>query len=401
MNLYYKYIVISQRTSRTVEGVNFGERRQLYNDFVDNGFAVVSLNVDILESFKIFIRRKRFNDGQLSLFFEDFANMLETGLTINHILHALKEMSIDPGMIDMYSVMLKSLEKGESLVKTFERAGIFPPIVLMALTGGEKAGNLVEVMRVLAVYFKSISEMKGRFLQSISYPIGVVVLLLGTTVYVSANLVPKLTVLLPAQALKGPITMFMLGVSVVVKDFWALTIVLILGVCFLAFWLYKNFTLQFNRWLFKVPLLGNLLRDQEFSLCFLNLYILLKSGITIDHAMRQTVMGGNNHTSYYLERCRQRLILGSNISDAFFDEPYFPRLIAETIKCGEETGKYFEYFERVYRFYNKSFMGRMNMLVGSVQPLTFFFMGSFLCLYAWAFLAPIYSNLGNLGAIPK
>lgn len=401
MNLHYEYIVISEKTHQETKGKAFGERRQIYNDFLEKGFTVVAINVDLWQTIQTLSRQKRFNDAQLSLFFEDFSNMLVTGLTISHIFQALKEISIDAGMIEMYTLMLKSLEKGETLVKTFEKAGIFPPIVIMVLAGGEKAGNLSEVMRILAVYFKSVSEMKSRLIQSLSYPIGVVALLLGITVYVSINVIPKLKDILPEQALKGPLTMFMLGVAFVIKDYWFLTILIIGGLAVLVIILYKKHTIEFNRVFFKVPFFGHLIRDQELSVCFLNLYILLKSGIPIDQAMQQTVQGGHNNTSYHLEKCRQRLVFGSNISDAFLEEPYFPRLIAETIRCGEETGKYFEYFERVYSFYNAAFLKRMNIVVGSVQPLSYLFIGSFICIYAWAFMAPIYSNLGNLGAIPK
>ena len=77
---------------------------------------------------------------------------------------------------------------------------------------------------------------------------------------------------------------------------------------------------------------------------------------------------------------------------------FFPKLIVDTVRIGEETGRNDEYFERVYRFYRENFQTRLNILIELVQPALFLFCGLFLFLMIAAFIQPIYANLGNINA---
>jgi type II secretory pathway component PulF len=149
----------------------------------------------------------------------------------------------------------------------------------------------------------------------------------------------------------------------------------------------------------RVPFLGLVRRDLQISVCFFNLYVLLKSGIPLDTALGEVASSVNDLTGFHIEQARQHLAGGHTFSAALFETGYFPRLVVETVRLGEEMGRYDDYCERVFKLYYLSFETRVGRLVAALQPLMLGICALFVMAMALAFLKPIYANLTQIGII--
>jgi type II secretory pathway component PulF len=145
--------------------------------------------------------------------------------------------------------------------------------------------------------------------------------------------------------------------------------------------------------------IGGLRKDLETALCFFDLFILLKSGIPLDSALGHAGASGRGLTGLRMEECRDHLRAGHTFSGALAHLRYFPRLVVDTIRLGEEMGRYDDHCQRVFKLYYRSFETRVNSLAAALQPVVLGVCALFIAAMAFAFLRPIYANLTQMGTL--
>jgi len=327
--------------------------------------------------------------------------MLSAGLTFNHILLTFKESVLDARLVGACSKLSEELVAGKSLAQAMEGTKAFPRLALHAVRAGEKAGHMPLVMGLLADHFQLSGELKGKCLGALIYPACVFGFLLMALIYVSQVVVPQLAPLLPSEAMEAPLTRAMLALSTGVRLGWVplLGFMLMAAVSLVLF--IRSKPRAWDEFLVRVPLLGPIRRDLQISVCFFNLYILLKSGIPLDTALGETASSSDDLTGFQIGNARQYLAAGHTFSAALAETKYFPRLVVETVRLGEEMGRYDDYCERVFKLYYRSFETRVGMLVAAIQPLMLGICALFVMAMALAFLKPIYANLTQIGVIKQ
>jgi type II secretory pathway component PulF len=339
------------------------------------------------------------NQAAVSVFCKDLSNMLSSGIGLDHALRTLGETLLEPSMRQMCAQALIGLEQGESLGTALRRGGVLPREAVTAVHAGEKAGELPVVFMMLSDYFELRSDMRRKFLSAFGYPLLVIGILTGVLVYVSVNVVPKIAGLLPAGAMSSPVTAALMAVSSFLSEYWVTTGV---GVIVLAgtgvSWarVYPDTVVSF---LCRVPLIGPVIREQELALAFFALYVFQKSGVRLDAALQESALVAGGMTRIHLEKCSVGLESGLSFSEAVRQDKFFPRFTADTLRIGEESGRFEEYSERLYRTFYRSFQARMEYLSGALRPLLLMISAGFIVLIAVGFLQPLYANLTNVGTL--
>ncbi len=337
--------------------------------------------------------------ARLSFFFRDLANMLVAGIALNHALGSLKEAVLDPRLSRGCAVMLLELAAGRPLAQAMGQTGLFPRLALNAVKAGEHAGNLPLVMGLLADHFDLSARLKDKCLQAVIYPASVIGLLLVVLIYMAQAVVPQLAPLLPPEALDNWLTRALITFSafIVHAGGWLFGGTAVLGLTMMG--LISRYPDQWHAFLNELPLVGRAHRDLEIALCFFDIFVLLRSGIPLDTALTEAAAAAVNRTGMELKHCRQYLAGGHTFSAALAVGKYFPRLVVETVRLGEETGHYDEYCERVFKFYYRSFETRVGLLAATLQPALLGVAAFFVMLMALAFLKPIYANLTHIGVL--
>jgi len=395
--MYWRYVALNRHVQE-ITGVLYGSRKDTLLELQAKHFNVISLSPDFVEVFRVVFFSRKFSSKQMATLFKDFGNMFETGLTLPHILNILREQSFDAHLASLYVAMIEKLKKGEALSVCFNATERFPDLVISVISAGEQSGQLPLTFRTLSEYYKSLDEMKGKILGASIYPLIIISILIFSLVYMSLNVVPHLRDILPPAALNNGVTLFILGMASFLEHWWGIALSLPVLVVFVFLYLRFSMKEELDVFIFKIPYFGQVFRDYEISIVFLSIWVLHRAGITIGTVFKKIIESNKSYTSQQLESCRKFLVSGYSISEALRQSPFFPKLIVDTVRIGEETGRNDEYFERVYRFYRDNFQTRLNILIELVQPALFLFCGLFLFLMIVAFIQPIYANLGNINA---
>ncbi|MBF0331010.1 MAG: type II secretion system F family protein [Candidatus Omnitrophica bacterium] len=396
--MIWKYTAINELAGE-VKGIACGRRRDIVERLGEKKLLIIDLEVDVMASCQGILCASTVPAGELSVFFKDLGNMFQAGLTLSHVLGTLQD-GISSAKIRGACVQMKeSLVSGKPLAQAMEEVRIFPPLALNAVRAGERSGQLVFACGLLTEYFHLISTLKGKIFRALIYPFAVFIFLCVGLVYVSQAVVPPLMSFLPADAMDGGLTRFMLAVSHTIEVWWLMLVLMTSGGLVLVVFLMSHYRRAADALLGRIPFFGALRKDMDIALCFFDIYILLKSGIPLDAALRETAGTGATLARRKLEVCSSYLVSGDTFAQALAATDYFPALLIETIRIGEEIGAYGDYCERVFRFYYRSFEMRLGALAAVVQPVLLAVCAALLMAFALAFLKPIYANLTHIGVL--
>ena len=393
--MYWKYSTLT-RTGSELEGVFNGTKSQAVKWIQEKGLTLVSLDPDYKTYLSGLFRKNKFSSATLSLFFEDFYNMFETGISINEIFTSLKETTTNEHLRKVLDDINKDIRKGHSLTKAFQNTEQFPWIAIATLSAGEKGGCIPKVLNVLAKYFKRESEIKAKIIRSFGYPFLVFSLLTIIMIYISINVIPKLESLLPEKALHSSTTQFVLFLSLILRNAWWVLLVL-LGFCIMIFMRFKSsFVNKFITLYYKLPVIGVLAKESALSMFFLNLSVLIGSGVPIVESLNSLYKTNNSHVAKRFLVCRDYILGGLSFSEAIERDVFFPKVIVFSIRKGEEMSMLDAYSMKIAEYYSQKVNRKIDTVIGMVQPALLAICAGFLMLIALSFINPIYSNLTNI-----
>ena len=282
--MYWKINVLTKTGKELTLTIDGRKDYILANLELDN-LTVITMAPDFLTSLKRILNKGTLPSSKLSSFFVDFSRMLQSGLSVSETTRALSETTFDSQIKTGLDRIRISINDGHSLKVSFENARIFPKIVCISLDAAEKSGQIPEISRKLGEYFEYLNENKNKIIGSLIYPVLVFIALTVASVVISINLVPQLGFLVTEKQMNSFSMRLLVAYAGFMKGYWW---VLIINSVIVVVGLWYAWNLnrdKLMKYVFRVPILGNVLKEIEFSHIFLNLYIYLKSGISITEAL--------------------------------------------------------------------------------------------------------------------
>lgn len=390
--MFWTYTALTSSGQEITETVA-GHKEDILKHLSTQRYFVIRIEINYRQTVAVLLRKKRISTVALGTFFEDLSNMLEAGMSITQTILILKETSREESLIYILPFVEERLRNGQSLTESLQNSKLFPWIVTMTISAGEKTGRLIETTHILGEYFKRIHQIQNKLQQVLIYPSLVLVLLLMVMIFISFRVIPQLKVLLPAQALHNQTTQFILVVSSLLKEyFWILIITFFLGFLFLYFLIkrYRNFI---EEWTYNLPIIGSVLKESALAIYLLNLSILLKSGVSLIKAIEALNVSESTLTSREFLRIREYIIGGTSLSQALEQNKFFPTIISLTLRRAEEMVKVDEYCSSLAEYFHRRVDAKAGGLLHIIQPALLGLGGAFLIIIALGFIVPVYSSL--------
>ncbi len=393
--MIYRYSYIS-KIGKEFEGVFEGTRKQLLDYVHKKQWVLISLRVDFLLYLKSLVNSKKVKAKNLPAFFEEFRDMLTTGLPINDIFEALKETNDDKILVTAMYKIQDFIKSGTSLSEAFNKSGVFDGFVISSIETGEKAGRLSEVMDNLSTYYRNSSNLNDKLMSQLSYPLFVGFILFAVVTFITFYAVPRMGELLPAKSSQNFFTSALCGLSSGLRQFWFLPAALIVFMIYLILTFRKSNPDKFSRYFYNFPGIGRIAKEKDLAYYFLNLAALNKSGVSLIESLSILHSSNKSYISSVLMDCRKYVISGSSFWIALKKFNFFPTYVFYTVRKGEETGKLSDYYTKIYLFYLNRVNTSLNRLTAVIQPILLFSLAGVLIFIVLAFLMPIYSNLSTL-----
>lgn len=382
------------------------DEKSLAQQLRGEGFLVTSIHKieeeQQVQGVKFWDRFKTVPLKEKMVFARNLSVMISSGLTVARAVSNLSQQTTNKQfrviLEDVHSEMQSGKTLSEGLAKY---PGVFNELFVNMVRVGETAGNLDEVLKIVAVQLEKEHELMGKVKGAMIYPAVIIAAMVGIGILMLTFVLPKiLGVFKDMQVELPPATKFIIGLSELFQAhgilvFLGFILLLIGGKIFLGQSAGKRM-LSFIS--VRLPAISNIVIKVNCAR-FARIYSsLLRSGVTVVDALK--IISNTLTNVYYKEAIVsgiEDIQKGVELSKVLRSYPkIFPILVAQITEVGEETGKTEAVLLQLAEFYEEEVNQITKNLSSIIEPVLMIFIGSAVGFFAIAMLQPMYSLMDNI-----
>ncbi|MGA9532048.1 MAG: type II secretion system F family protein [Anaerolineales bacterium] len=369
----------------------------------DRGLTIVDLKrtrvpIDLALWFPTFLGPKR---QDVIILTEQMANLVESGIGIVAALDLLSEEVSNKAFRGVLKRIADDLRLGSSFSEALSRHPlVFPPIYRRMVEVGERTGNIGYVLRQVAVYMEKEQGVSRKIRGATSYPLFLLVMAAAVVLIVMNFTLPPLLSLYDEFDATLPVpTKIMIGVA---NFLIAYRFFLFVGAALLVILIAWYITTpsgrrQLDRALIRTPIIGRINTQGAVARLSRSLSTLLGAGVSLPESLELGKDIVNNVLlSRAVERLRQETLQGHGLSEAISQSSYFPRMLTQMVRVGEETGTLDTHLGTLADFYEEEVDRSLKRLTDILEPAMIIFVGTIVAFVAISVILPMYSLLQNI-----
>lgn len=345
--------------------------------------------------------RKKVKSKDLVLFTRQISSMLTSGLTLIKSLEILKEQTANKIIRETIGAILLDLQEGNRFSSSIAKyPEIFPAIYVSLVEAGETSGLLDKIFLRLANNMEKQQKLRNKVKSALMYPLIVITLMLAVMLIMVIFVIPQLVKLYDSLGAEVPlITKVVLGISDFITGFWPF-IIGIIGIISYAFIRWKKTPKgreRFDKFILNLPLIGRIKRQTilaEFARTF---GLLVGTGTLVVNALNQSAeVTGNVLFEKSIKDIGKRVEKGVMVGEAMTYYPYFPPLLIQLVKVGEETGKIDENLLKASEYFEEEVDQSVKTLTTAMEPLIMIILGIAVGFLVFSVITPIYNLLSSI-----
>ena len=323
------------------------------------------------------------------------ATLLVAGLPLVEALGVMVDQTEKKTVKSLMADIREEIRGGASYSAVLERyPREFSQIYVHMVRAGEASGALDQILFRLAEFLEKQLALKHKVTNAVLYPALMLIVGVSVLFFLMTFVVPKITAVFTSlkQALPWP-TVVLMSISHFLADYWAL----ILGVVGLTVWAVRRAMkteagqLKADRWLLKIPLIGEVARMVAISRLTSTLATMLASGVQLLDAMDVAKRVMNNRVlEHAVEGARQNIREGETIAEPLKRSGEFPALVTHMIAVGERSGEMEEMLRRIGQIYDGEVDRVITRFTSLLEPIMILVMGVLVFFIVVAILLPIF-----------
>ncbi len=403
------FYVAKDRTSRRQQGiVESLSRETAISELQQRGLFVLSISslereepVEVGKAHTFSHNGVRGSD--LALFARQLAVLLSSGV---NLLRSLEITSAQTESRRFYFILKSVAKKVESGFSFTEAIKSYPNIFGYVWEGlietGEASGNLGDILNKLADYLELKMGFMSKVISALIYPAILLVAGTGAVFFFSLIIIPKFESIFKQFDITLPfLTQLLFNFSNFMRNNFFWVIVLGAGLVY-AVWHFffktdvgRNIT---DRAKLHMPILQKFFRIFYLERFSSILSILLDSSVPLAYSLNISQRSiGNKEIASLIQTVGDKVKGGSSMSEELKKSGFFPPMIVEMVKVGEEVGNLPDMFARIAEHYKKSFETILERFISLFEPLMIVFMGIIIGAVVISLFIPLF-QLSTLGS---
>jgi type II secretory pathway component PulF len=312
--------------------------------------------------------------GQLLVFTEQLAYLLQAGMTLDEGLSILEKRLKQPRVQQMTHALHQALIDGRSFSQSLsEFPRIFPPLYVNMVAAAEASGALPQILLRLVKHLMQAKDLRDRVQQALIYP--AFLALAGAiliTVFITF-MVPQLTGFMSQTGGALPLpTRILVDVHHAITGYWWIGALLAVGVIigFRAFVRSDEGRTAWDRFRLVIPGYGRIIRHRHYAQFARTLGTLMENGIPLLRALDLvTEIAGNRFLELKLGEVRRAVIDGATLSVALQEQKLFPDLLTDMMSVGEQTGHFAETMQAIADVYERELDRTVAVISQLIPPV--------------------------------
>lgn len=343
--------------------------------------------------------------GQLLVFTEQLAHLLQAGMTLDEGLSVLEKRLKQPRVQQMTHTLHQALVDGRSFSQALsELPRIFPPLYVNLVAAGEASGALPQILLRVVKSLMQAKELRDRVQQALIYP---AFLALAGAVLVTifiTFMVPQLTGFMAQTGGALPLpTRILLHINHAITGYWWVGVLAGISavVGFRALVRTDEGRIGWDRFQLMIPGYGRVIRHRYYAQFSRTLGTLIENGIPLLRALDLvTEIAGNRFLEQKLGEVRKAVIDGATLSAALQAQKLFPDLFTDMMSVGEQTGHFAETMQAIADVYERELDKTVGLISQLIPPVIIVVIAALVGLVVFSILSAVFEMTHSLQVRP-
>ena len=323
--------------------------------------------------------------------------LLTSGIPAVESLMFMEQEAAKKKIRDMSKILKTQIMAGSTFADTLARyPQVFGYIFIGLIKAGEESGELEKTLGRIKDLLTKQSNIKGKVIGTLMYPMFVVVLAFLITIVMLVFVFPAFKEMFEQQEKALPlITSIMINAGDYLKTYWYTIPIFI--VAFIVF-VVVIFRWQparniLDKLVLKIPLLNNLIMYSNYSNFLSVMSVSYDAGIPIVDCLHLAVITLTNSVlKNKLSGAIVKVQQGLQVSQAFKATKIVPKMLLFMIATGEQSGRLGDMLEKGVNFLDKTLDGIIDTMTKMIEPIMLIVIGSIVLVMALALYLPLFQS---------
>ncbi|HEY7436492.1 MAG TPA: type II secretion system F family protein [Methylomirabilota bacterium] len=325
--------------------------------------------------------RRRIPARDLVALTQQLATLLEAGLPLDRALAIQAELAPSLRLRALMDDVLRSVRGGTSLADALAKhhPRPFSRLYVNMVRAGEKGGVLESTLRRLAQFLEESQDFKDALVSALIYPVLLSGVGAAAVVFLMTFVIPRFAAIFKDLGTTIPLPpLILLEVGgAIERSWWLLVLVAAGGVLASRVLLAtRRGRLAADRWLLRLPVVGEVIVRIEVARFTRILGTLLKSGVGMIPALAVVKeMLGNQVLAGAAEGLGEGARRGAGLAQPMAAAKAFPPLVIHMVRVGEETGRLEDMLLQVAATLEADTRKLVKRLIALAEPCIILIMG--------------------------
>lgn len=327
-------------------------------------------------------------------FYQELYTLLGAGVDIRTALELVRDEQKKKKTAAVFDNVLNQVVSGTTLSGALKKNGQFSSYEYFSVQIGEETGKLNQVLNELAIFFQKKIRQRRQVVGAITYPAVVLVVAFAAISFMITYVVPMFSDIFSRFGSDLPaITKMVIGLSVVVKKYAGIFLLLLAGLVAIIIWQrkkewFRRFSAAF---LLKLPVTGAILQKIYLSRFANTMSLLAGARIPLVQAIRLT----RQMITFYpieqsLKEIEEKIIAGVPLHKGMSDYTIYPPKMVSMVKVGEEVNQMELFFTRIAEQYSAEVEYQASLLNKLLEPLIIVILGLVVGIVLIAMYLPLF-----------
>lgn len=404
--LMAKFSYTARQSGKIIQGeINANSEMEARVRLRSQGIDVLSLRtgsgpkVDVFTS----LFAPKVSGKDLQVFTRQFATLVNAGIPVVDSLKILSE-GLRAGPLKEASAKVKTtIEAGSSLSSAMSQSGnVFDRLYINMIQAGEEAGILDSILNRLSVYIEKSEKIKSQVKGAMVYPIVILIVASIVIIGILVFVIPKFTEFYSAAGKEPPaLTMFVVSLSHSLVSYGHFYAAALIGLFFggKTYFATEEGSKSLGRFLFKAPIIGELIQKSSVARLSRTLSTLLSSGVGLLQAIDIAAKtAGNVVVEEALLRSKESVTQGKSFHSPLLKEKnVIPEMVTQMIAIGEQSGTLDIMLSKIADFYEDEVETAVKSITSLIEPLMMVFLGGIIAVLVIAMYLPIFNMADTIG----
>lgn len=334
-------------------------------------------------------------------YLRQFSTLIASGITIVDASRMLEEQQKNPNFKRILGEVRDEIDGGRPLSEAYkDHPNAFPTLLTSVIAVSEMSGTLEGNLTDMADYYEKSAENRSGIVTAMVYPIILVILTFIVGIILLVMIVPMFVEVFEGFDADLPtITVATMAISEFLQTRGWVLAVLIVGF-FVGLWIARRnptFDFAFQSFLLRIPLIGDMITKNSFSLFMTTMSTLLSSSVGMVTALNMSRdVVANKYIKRIIDNCAFQIEEGGKMSDVFRGNMMVPMLVTQMVEIGESTGSLEDMLKRLSIIYQKEVDETSKRLKTIMEPIVILIICVIVGLIVAAIMIPMFDLFGAI-----